>query len=270
MGGSMFVVTLVILLFIGLGAAWIVRRFTGSLSEASLLALLAAPYVVFGIGSGAVAEFAGFGITAKFNNAERMKVSDIAPAKNLMVKRIPADEQDFDTAARWQACTNYFVVRSDFGKRTTEPNFPNLAIKVASAIKSAMLCEDFYGLVVLDGADRFLGLFPPNRFTPLLAYAFDRYCIFAYKRCDERVDIAAVLAETELGPILKNPDVRADSAETSKYVVQETDRVADIVALPEFAKTTVFAVLDRQGKFVGLLPKKTIYDRIIRTLLGER
>jgi hypothetical protein len=264
----MYVVLALLALFAaGLVAAWVVRRMLGSLTEPSALALIAAPFIIYGIASGAIAEFTGFGITAKFNKVAEIKVTELAGS--LAIKsRI--EDTNFGQAATFQECSNYFIIRDDLGKKSGEPAFLNFAFKVASAIKSAMLCGDFYGVVVVDKADRFLGLFQASRLAGLLAYPLDRYCIFDYKHCNEAVDIVNVLAETELGVILKDPDVRAQTAEATKYIVQETDSLADIVKSAEFSKASVFAVLDRHGKFIGLLPKQAIYDKILAVLLGPR
>ena len=82
---------------------------------------------------------------------------------------------------------------------------------------------DFYGVVEVDKYDHFLGLFPRERFEPLQAYPLDPYCIFGYD-CSKRPDMSAVLAQTELGVILKDPEVRVQTVEATKHVVQESNR----------------------------------------------
>lgn len=255
---------LLLLLGIGLGAAWLVRRLLGGLTEPSALTLIVAPFLIYGIMSGAIAEFTGFGVTAKFNTAAETKITDLA-GKLAIKYRI--DDTNFKAAATLQVCRNYFIIRDDIGKQTDHPLFMEFAFQVASAIKSAMLCGDFYGVVVVDRSDHFLGLFKADRFASLIAYPLDRYCIFDYKHCHDKLDTADVLAETELGPILKDPDVRVQTAEASRHVVQESQTLADIVKDPEFSQASVFAVLDKYGKFVGLLPKQAIYDKIFAVLL---
>lgn len=259
------VIYLVALFAAGLVLVWLVRRLLGSLSEPSALALIVAPLLIYGIASGSIAEFTGFGVTAKFNAAAETKITDLA-GKLAIRSRI--DDTNFKAAATLQLCKNYFIIRDDLGKQTAHPLFMEFAAQVASAIKSAMLCGDFYGVVVVDRSDHFLGLFKAERFGSLIAYPLDRYCIFDYKRCHDKLDTADVLAETELGPILKDPEVRVLTAEASKNVVQESQTLADIVKDPEFSQASVFAVIDKYGKFVGLLPKQAIYDKILAVLLA--
>lgn len=258
------VISLVVLFAVGLVVTWLVRRMLGSLSEPSALSLIVAPFIIYGVASGAIAEFTGFGVTTKFNKAAGTKVTELA-GKLAIKSRI--EDTNFVQSATFQTCSNYFIIRDDMGKQVDHPLFMEFAFKVASAIKGAMLCGDFYGVVVVDRNDHFLGLFKADRFASLLAYPLDRYCIFDYKHCNDRVEPADVLSETELGPILKDPDVRVQTAEASKHIVQETQTLADIVKDKEFSQASVFAVLDKTGKFVGLLPKQAIYDKIFAVLL---
>lgn len=263
----LFVIALVGLLAIGLAIAWLARRMLGGLSEPSALSLILAPLIIYGIASGAIAEFTGFGVTAKFNTAAETKITELA-GKLAIKSRI--EDTNFKAAATIQVCSNYFIIRDDIGKQTAHPLFMEFAFQVASAIKSAMLCGDFYGVVVVDRNDHFLGLFSAERFASLIAYPLDRYCIFDYKRCHDKLDIVDVLAETELGPILKDPDVRVQTPDASKHVVQESQTLADIVKDPVFSQASVFAVLDKYGKFVGLLPKQAIFDKTLAVLLSSR
>jgi hypothetical protein len=255
------------LLLAGVFLVWLLRRLLGTLGEASALAVLVAPLIIYAIANGRIAEFTGFGVTTKFNKVAESKVTDLAG--QLAIKS-RLDEMNFARAATFQTCSNYFIIRDDFGKQADHPLFAEYAGQIARAIKAAMLCGDFYGVVVVDGNERFLGLFRTDRFLSLLAYPMDRYCIFNYKRCTDTIEVATVLGETELGPILKDPDVRVKGAEASKYVVQESQSLAEIVRSPEFGQASVFAVLDKYGKFIGLLPKQAIYDKVVTVLLEPR
>jgi hypothetical protein len=258
-------IPLVVLFALGFALAWLVRHMLGSLGEASAISLILMPLIVYGIASGAIAEFTGFGLTAKFNKVSEIKVTELA-GRLAIKSRI--DDTDFNKAATFQACSNYFIIRDDLGERATDPNFLTYAFQVAVAIKSAILCGNFYGVVVVDRSDHFLGLFQTDRFVSLIAYPLDRYCIFGYTHCQDHLNPADVLAETELGVILKNPNVRVQTDEAKKYVVQETESLVDIVKSDDFPQASVFAVLDRYGKFVGLLPKQAIYDKILAVLLS--
>jgi hypothetical protein len=248
----------------GLMLVWIVRRLLGGLAEASALVLVLAPLILYGIANGAIAEFSGFGVTTKFNKAADIKVTELAGA--LAIKSRLADT-DFARAAEFQQCNNYFIVRDDLGNRSADPTFLNYAGKVASAIKSSLLCGSFYGVVVVDRYDHFLGLFEAERFLSILAYPLDRYCIFDYKHCADKIDVSDILGETELGVILKNPDVRVQTEEAKKHVIQESQSLSELIKDKSFPQASVFAVLDKSGKFVGLLPKQAIYDKIISVLL---
>jgi hypothetical protein len=242
-------------------AAWCIKE----LSQTAILGLILLPLIVYALTTGFLSEFSGFGLSAKFNQAATTKVSDLGDAGSIILKRIQFDDADFHKFATIQACANYFVIRDTFGDRAAiaESEFFRLALSVARAIKSAMICGDFFGVVVVDGRDRFVGLFRRDRLLPLLAYPFDRYCDFGYKRCADQVDVSAVLAETELGPILRHPGVRADSDDAIKYVVQETTALGDILRRPDFKNTDVFAVVDASGKFKGLLPKQAVLDKVL-------
>ena len=264
LGRGMFFFTLIGLFVLGLAFAWIARRVIEGLGETSALTLMMGPLVIYGIVNGAISEFSGFGVTTKFSKVADTKVTDLA---GKLAIRSRLDDMDFAQAATFQACTNYFIIRDDFGNKVNDPSFTSFAMQVATAIKSAMLCGDFYGVVVVDTNDHFLGLFQAERFASLIAYPLDRYCIFEYKHCSERIDPSTVLAETELGPILKDPNVRVKSAEATKHVVQESESIGDIVRSPDFAQASTFAVLDKTGKFVGLLPKQAIYDKVLAGLL---
>jgi len=255
------------LLLVGVFLIWMLRRLLGTLGEASALALLAAPLVIYAMANGLIAEFTGFGITAKFNKAAETKVTDLAG--QLAIKS-RLDQMNFEQASTFQTCSNYFIITDDLGKRTEQSSFVKDAGHIASAIKAAMLCGDFYGVVVVDRNERFLGLFRTERFLSLLAYPMDRYCIFNYKHCMDTIEVATVLGETELGPILKDPEQRVKGPEASKYVVQEMQSLAEIVHSPEFRQASVFAVLDKHGKFVGLLPKQAIYDKVLTVLFEPR
>jgi len=260
-------ISLIALIAAGVVLMWLVRRMLGTLGEASALALLLMPLIVYGIARGSIAEFTGFGVTTKFNKASETKISDLA-GKLAIKSRL--DEMNFAQAATFQSCSNYFIIRDDLGKQVDHPLFMDYAGQVARAIKSAMLCGNFYGVVVVDANEHFLGLFRADRFLSLLAYPMDRYCIFDYQHCHDTIEPATVLGETELGPILKNPDVRVQTLEATKFVVQESQSVADIVRSPDFPQASVFAVLDKYGKFVGLLPKQAIYDKVLSVLLAPR
>lgn len=253
------------LIIAGIALAWLTTKAIGDLAQASIFGLILLPLVVYVFTAGFLAEFSGFGLSAKFNQAASTKVSDLGDVGSLALKRIQFDEDEFHKFAAIQACANYFVIRDTFGDRaaTNEGEFLRLAYSAASAIKSAMLCGDFYGIVVVDKRERFLGLFGRHRLLPLIAFPFDRYCTFNYKRCAEQVDVSAVLAETELGPILQYPGARADSDDAIKFVVQETTALGDILKNPDFRKTDVFAVVDSSGKFKGLLPKQAVMEKVL-------
>jgi len=255
-----------VLFLIGLGAVWIVKRALGGLSEASALALIVGPIVLYAAASGAIAEFSGFGVTAKFNKAANVQINDLAGS---LVTKSNIDPTNFEIAATLQLCATYFIIRDDIGQQADDPKFLHLAKQLAAAIKSSMLCGNFYGVVVVNKTNHFLGLFPRSRLEGLMSYAFDRYCIFDYPNCDATIDIRNVLGETELGVILRNPDVRAETDEALKYSVQETDPLIKVVNDEAFAKVTALAVLDRKGKFVGLLPKQAVYDKLFSILLAS-
>ena len=98
-------VVLFVLVAAGIVLMWLVRRMLGTLGEASALALLAAPLVIYGIAHGSIAEFTGFGVTTKFSKRRRTKVTDLA---GKLAIRSRLDEMDFAKAATFAGLQQLF------------------------------------------------------------------------------------------------------------------------------------------------------------------
>ena len=144
--------------------------------------------------------------------------------------------------------------------------------QVARAIKGAILCGDFYGVVVVDRNEHFLGLFRTDRFLSLLAYPMDRYCIFVYQHCHDTIEPVTVLAETELGPILKNPDVRVQTVEATKHVVRGSCNRSRTSC--EARNSRQASVLRRTRQILAnssaCCRSTAIYDKVLSVLLEPR
>ena len=169
---------------------------------------------------------------------------------------------------KFPKCANYVVLREDFGNDASDAQFRKVAVNFALGIKSAMLCGEFYGIVLVDNRDRYLGLFKRDRFRFLAAQPLLPHCVNnGDDECNRQTEaIAEQVARSELGLILKSPSGRHDLGETVKFPVQETELLVDIVKSEDFAQTDIFAVVDRYGEFKGLLPKSIIFDQITISL----
>jgi hypothetical protein len=251
----------------GIGIVWISKRLTLDLGEASKTAIILLPLLIFLIVANKLTEFEGYGLKAKFREISTEKTIDAARAADLAISNPEANKPNFYQEAFWLACRPYYVLTDNTAKREDDKDKLNqqATIEIAIAIRSALVCGRFVGLVVVDDSGRPVGLFRPEQFLEIL-----RIPLVTYGRSIAKaVDLFDQINATELGVVLTNPVIRARSEEAEHLIISSDANLetAYKALMEEGAKVAM--ITDRHGRFGGIITRSAIEGRIIQKLLSS-
>lgn len=266
-----------ILFAVGIGIVWAAKRFRLDLGEVSKTTIILLPVLIYLIVSNKLTEFEGYGLKAKFREVSSERIIDTARAADLAISSAEANEPDFSKDAFWQMCRPYYVISQRSAVRADEPpSKPNPAldqratINVAKSIRASLVCGKFQGLVIVDNAKKPVGFFAKDQFLELLAlpievYGTGRKCSPADQEFCEKLfkDISA----TELGPILTHPEQRAQSEEAHKVTIAWNATLAESYKKIVDATVSVAMIIDRHGRFDGIITRSAIESRVVGKLI---
>lgn len=253
-------------LAVGLLAAYLFKRFI--IVDANNLAagmVFVAPILLYGIISGKVSEFSGFGISTKTTAAAMSPVIELS-TKIDSIKILSPKEDDFQRAALLDACENYFIVRPSLipsEERAVEYYISNATY----AIRSSVACGEFLGLIVLDEKDRYLGSFGKSFFYETLAsWAIPKSSSpISAKEFSERV-----LSMTIFGASLQYPVESIGPGEGVEAAINMESSL--IEAFNSFRHSNIdFLVLtDEMGRFKGVVRYRDLVEEILASILVPR
>jgi CBS domain-containing protein len=255
------------LLAAGVGVVWVAKRLNIELGEASKTAVVLLPLLLFLVLSDKVTEFEGLGWKAKFRDAVKERVVDTARASDLMISSPEANKPNFYQEAYWLACRPYYVLTNTTAKLPNDTDKLNqqAVIDIAVAIRSSILCGRFVGVIVVDDGGKPVGLFRPDLFLEILRIPLVTWGPSATKA----TNVFEQIAGTELGVVLKDPVIRAESDDAERVIVAaNADLETAYKALIE-KNARAAMISDRFGRFDGIITRSAIEGRIIQKLLAS-
>lgn len=252
-------------ILVGVAVVYLVKKLVKEqLNDAVVFGLVILPVLIFGFFSGKIAEFSGFGVSAKAIQAARAPVFSLqVSADEIKIHNLTSDNPNFYRAAYFEVCADYFVVRPN--QIPTKSNeIDQYIASVSTAIKSSIACGKLAGLVVLDKSDRYLGSYDWKFFLEAAS-------LWAVSNTPDPVSTEElserISTMTIFGASLRQPRERITPGEGFIAALNYKATVAD--AFNEFKQKDVsFLVLtDSLGKFMGILRYKDVVDEVLSAVL---
>jgi CBS domain-containing protein len=258
------ITTALALILSGFLLVWLSQKAKLEFGDIPKTAIILSPFLLYLIITGKVAEFETLGLKAKLREAVKENVVSAARASDLMISSPEASKPNFYIDALWQTCRPYYVLTDKTAIAATGDLDRDATINIAMAIRSSIICGRFIALVVVDSDGKPVGFFLPQQFLEIL-----RIPLVAY---NTQPLISASQAYTqivtsELGVILKNPVIRAQSEEAQHVKISADASVEAAYKLMLEKGTTVAAITDRFGRFDGIVTRSAVEARIIEKLL---
>jgi hypothetical protein len=252
-----------ILFFLGFVIIVAGKRLELGLGETSKVALLVAPLMFYLLLTGKFTEFEALGFKTKLKQLTRETTLTAARAHDLAISYKEAADPDFGSEALWQECRPFYVITDKVAKDAAGKIDMDRVLRVASAIRSSIVCGQFKMLIVVDRNRKPVGYFGWKQFIELLRIPLVIYDVIP---TDPSLLFNQVMA-TELGVILHNPEIRAKSPEASKLIIEATTNLQN--AYRELLKSgqeeAVF--VDRFDRFDGIITRSVIEGRIVTNII---
>ncbi|QWG13344.1 hypothetical protein KMZ29_00905 [Bradyrhizobium sediminis] len=262
-------VTVAALILTGFALVWLSKYARLGLGEASKTTVILAPLIAFLFLSGAISEFEGLGLKAKFRDLRDFSAKttiDAAIALKLATTSEQATTGDFLNEAIWGFCRPYYVLTDSSARNKEKPDQldKQAVLHIATAIRNSIVCGRFSALVVVDNDRRPVGFFPRDQFLELL-----RIVLVGYG--DAHIDSEAAfrqVAGSELGVILQNPVIRARSDEASHNTVPGSEDIESVYKKMIADNFAIAMITDRLSRFDGIITRAAIEGKIIERLLA--
>jgi CBS domain-containing protein len=282
------ILLIVFLIGMGLGLAWLTYKISGKEANAALLGIILMPGLLYLLMGGWLTEFSGFGITAKFK-AELSKgigatnvplLSGASTADEAKVGNTEVDlTRNPELGAALQVCSPYFYLRSngdEFDKRPVDHKMDRIVVSIARAIRASITCGKLRGLVILGMNDSPVGLFPAEKFLDLLAIRLIEYYVDGGNEAlVNETTLAKQVRASELGTVLRYPLQAAQRQEDAvRLTIGQNDTLLDAMTKMLEHDTRVASLVDRSGKFVGLVTRDRVGECLtllsVRAMLGAK
>lgn len=228
--------------------------------------LVALPAIAYLLTTGIVSDFEGFGITAKFRVLSEKPVVEVISASELVITDELADDPNFFRDSYFQACRPYYVLREDSVPQSNTGEFDDFAVRLAISIRSSIICGELEALVVLDSRNKVLGFFRPNFFYELLRIPLETYNTGIDESKDSDFGIADRVLNTELGPVLSHPVVRAESADAKRIFLSTQANLIESLATLRDSNSNVALLTNSAGEFRGIVTRRLLVDALILSI----
>jgi CBS domain-containing protein len=251
-------------LVFGLAAVWLAAKTKLKLGDVAKTALLLAPLVFYLVVSGRVLEFEGAGWKVKFRQVVTQSAITASRAVDLAVNIEEANQPDFFTEAFFGHCRPYYVIKDKTAKSQSDQPNTQASQRIASAIRASILCSRFAALIVVDDDRKPVGYFERDLFLELLHVPLN------VQNANPTPDAASLFVQvdsTELGVILRNPVIRARSDDAHHLTISSGTDIGTAYKTIVAAKVSVAPLVDRLGRFDGIITRAAIEARVIEGLI---
>lgn len=234
--------------------------------DALIFALVFTPMLLLALMTGKITELSGFGLSAKAGQIARAPVSSLnLSSEKFKIQELTSDKPDFDLAAYFESCADYFVVKPS-QIPAEEVKLAHYIAFVTYAVRSSIACGRLSGLVVLDDSDRYLGSYDRKFFvesTSVWAVPTSGEPLSA-KELSERIQNMTIF-----GASLQYPRERITSGEGFEAAINVDAIISE--AFDVFKKLDVeFLVLtDSLGRFQGIVRYKDIVEEVLSILMNK-
>jgi hypothetical protein len=258
--------TVVALILVGFALIWLAKRLQLEFGEVTKTALILAPVILFLLLSGKLAEFEGLGWKAKFRSISAESILKAARTSDLATTSDQADPADFLNEAYWGMCRPYYLLTDRTAKTKDKPDELDKkgTLQIAVAIRNSIICGKFVALVILDDKRKPVGFFPRDQFLELLRTPLITYGMSPVDGDEAFKQVAA----SELGVILQNPVIRAQSNEANHNAVAGSEDIETVYKKLIAAGADTAVITDRLGRFDGIITRAAIEGKIIEGLLA--
>lgn len=266
--------TLIIVLLCSLVVAIAFKRYIKvDAGESFLLSLIFVPALLIIIDRLPISELSGFGLQAKFSSESSREVSTlIKPIQESEVLSLLETDPDFERAAFFEACVEYFVLRPSLVPSMSDnpSEFFQYITNSAYAIRSSIACGALSGVLVIDDDGRYIGSYEAKFFAESLAIwaAPD----FGEGEEADQVDIEdlanRLLQQTIFGAALRFPDKRIVPGEGFAAAVNGRLPLRAVLRVFDETNAPFLAVTDARGVLIGVVKYETA-QRILLSALME-
>ena len=215
---------------------------------------------------GSLSELSGFGISAKTRETTTAPVSTLSVnAKKLKIQHLTADKPDFNLAALFEACSDYFVVRPSQLPSDDEKLARYLA-NVTYAVRSSIACGRFSGLVVLDETDRYIGSYGRSFFA-------ESTSVWAVPKSADPMPVKElaerITSMTVFGASLRYPRERITPGEGFEAALHADSTIAEAFDVFKTLDVDFLVLTDSVGRFKGIVRYRDVMEEVIGALIKE-
>lgn len=253
------------LVAIGCTVAYVMKRFVKrQLSDALIFSLLLFPMLIYGVISGRIAELSGFGMSAKVGQTARSSISTLnVSADKIKIRHLTSDKPDFNLAAAFEACTDYFVVRPSQIPSEKEKSDMYIA-NVTQAVRSSIACGRFSGLVVLDDKDRYIGSYDRQFFAESTAL----WAVQSSEMPMSASDLSnRITTMTVFGGSLKFPVKRITPGEGFEAAISINSTIAEAFEAFRAHNVEFLVLTDALGRFKGIVRYRDVVEEVVAALM---
>ncbi|MEX0956320.1 MAG: hypothetical protein WDZ83_14045 [Rhizobiaceae bacterium] len=257
------------LLVAGLVLIALVGIFRIEIGEASKVSLLLAPLIAFLLLSGAITELEGLGWKAKFSAIAQNRIVSAAEAADLLIVDEAASNPNFLKDMFTRPCRPYYVVQEGILPPELSDDDKRLVQHIALQIRRSMLCGAFVALVVVDDRFQPIGLLEASSLQEILRIKLTarNFKHVASTGLVVTSDPFSEIIASELGLALTNPRFQAKGGLASRVFVNIDASVEETYSELLVANANVAAIIDRHGRFEGIVTRRVIEGWIIGQLI---
>lgn len=261
---------LILLVAGGITLMWVAKRLELGLGEASRIALLVVPAVIYFAMTGYLAEIGGLGLAAKFREISGASISAAAVAAELM--DVSPEGSNPQPVGEWLArpCRPYYAIPATKFADLTRPETRDAVEQFHAAMRQSMLCGTFKALVILDQDDKPLGLFEAPLFQRIVDIqpTFQPGCRDRIPPCTANGTFDQIM-KTELGAVIKAPEEMLKRDFARHVVVYDYRPISDTYEKLTGSATDTGAIVDRVGRFEGIITRGAIESWIAAHILHQ-
>jgi hypothetical protein len=254
-------------ILLGLVLAFVVKRFIKpDAGDNFLAALVFAPTILMIAATSIKFNLEMLGFKASIERAADKKAYEVTgDLKKLAIFSLTDNDPNFALAAYFEACADYFVIRpSKIPTDAVELN--KYVVDVTYAVRSSIACGKLQGVVILDDASHYLGMFDPEFF-------FESLSIWAVPTSGEPIPFADLASRIEtftiFGASLKYPIQRIQAGEGYTNSIDENSSLRAAFEVFRESKAQSLPLVDSDRRFKGMLSYRTVIDAFLAGIFAQ-
>lgn len=248
---------------IGMITARLGKKWLNLESSSLYISLFFSPIIFYLLLSGALNEFKGFGIEAKFREIALQKIDP-----NIRIHDSIAERKDDVRHALFGGGSNSAILKANTATDLNDRDRLKLAFEVGEQISASIAQGSFELLILVNESNHVLGHFQRHWFIDLMSIPD----IHASRGSDPKFDqtdterIERNLRKTYLWEIIANPQERVDTW-GSKQVLSTDTTYLDAYRVLTQESASAMPVIDSSSRYAGIVRAEDIRNKIFEAIL---